>query len=127
MVFSTISRFRYLLSDSTLIDNCGILYIVNYKELLERGTFKEAQPDNVIYIRTASFPIVGTRCCILYNVLDSKKGLNIEDLILEDIAIVEGFYINIVLEARLTKAGLQYIGLDYSLQYGMQQKNVYIK
>ena len=42
IVFSTISRFYYLLSNSTLIDNYGILYIVNYKELLKRGTFKEA-------------------------------------------------------------------------------------
>ena len=52
---------------------------------------------------------------MLRNVLDSKKGPNIEDLILEDIAVVEGFYVNIVLEARLTKARLWYIGLDCSL------------
>ena len=127
MVFSTISRFHYLLSNSTLINNYSTFYIVNYKELLERGTFKETQPNDVIYTRTTSFLIAGTRYCILYNILDSKKGPNIEDLILKDIAIVEGFYINIVSEARLTKARLQYIGLDYSLQYRIQQKNIYIK
>ena len=127
MVFSTIGRFRYLLSDSTLIDNCGALYMVNRKELLEQGTFKEAQPDDIIYTRTASFPIVGTRRRVLCNVLDSKKGPNIEDLILEDIAMVEGFYVNIVSEACLTKARLQYIGLNCSLQYRTQQKNVRIK
>ena len=126
-VFSTINRFRYLLSNSTFIDNYSAFYVVNYKELLERGTFKEAQPNDVIYTRTASFPIVGTRRYILCNILDSKKGPNIEDLILEDITIVEGFYINIVLEACLTKVGLQYIGLNCSLQYRIQQKNVYIK
>ena len=42
IVFSTISGFYYPLSDSTLIDNCNILYVVNRKELLEQGTFKEA-------------------------------------------------------------------------------------
>ena len=42
VVFSTIGRFCYLLSNSTLIDNYGALYIVNRKELLEQGTFKEA-------------------------------------------------------------------------------------
>ena len=35
IVFSTISRFYYLLSNSTLIDNYSVLYVVNYKELLE--------------------------------------------------------------------------------------------
>ena len=52
---------------------------------------------------------------MLCNVLNSKKGPNIEDLILEDVAVVEGFYMNIVLEACLTKVGLWYIGLDCSL------------
>ena len=35
IVFSTISRFYYLLSNSTLINNYSVLYIVNCKELLE--------------------------------------------------------------------------------------------
>jgi hypothetical protein len=35
-----------------------------------------------------------------------KNSRNIEDLLLKDIVVVKGFYINIVLEAYLNKKGL---------------------
>jgi len=42
---------------------------------------------------------IGTR--VLKNILNSAYRPLIEDLILKNIIIIEGFYINIILEARL--------------------------
>ena len=62
--------------------------------------------SNIVYIGIALFPINGYSRYIIYKVLDSKNGSNIKDLIFEDIALIKGFYINIVLEARFRKAGI---------------------
>ena len=102
----TINWSRYLYSNSILVDNYSALYIVNNKDLFELGTFYKAGDSNIVYASTASFPIDGYGRRVIYKVLDSKNGSNIEDLILEDIALIEGFYINIILEARLRKAGI---------------------
>jgi len=42
---------------------------------------------------------IGTR--VLKNILNSTYRPLIEDLILKNVIIIEGFYINIILEARL--------------------------
>jgi hypothetical protein len=47
-----------------------------------------------------------------------KNGRNTEDLLLKDIVVVKGFYVNIISEARLNKKGLWYLGLDSSLRVG---------
>ena len=60
----------------------------------------------MVYAGTASFPINRYSRRVIYKVLDSKNGSNTEDLVLEDVALIEGFYINIILEARLRKVGI---------------------
>ena len=87
-----------------MVDNYSTFYVVNNKDLFELGTFYKAGDSNIVYASTTSFLIDGYSRCIMYKVFDSKNGSNTEDLVLEDIALIEGFYINIVLEARLGKA-----------------------
>ena len=60
----------------------------------------------MVYASTTLFPIDRYSRYIIHKVLDSKNGSNIEDLVLEDVALIEGFYINIILEACLRKAGI---------------------
>ena len=52
------------------------------------------------------FPILGKGKCIIKNVLATNAGQNIGDLELLNIYIVKGFYSNIILEAKLLKAGV---------------------
>jgi len=42
---------------------------------------------------------------VILKVLVSFKGTNSKDLILNNVAVIKGFYINIVLKALITKAG----------------------
>ena len=87
-----------------MIDNYGTLYVINNKDLFELGTFYKAGDSDIVYISTTLFPIDGYSRCIICKVLDSKNGSNTEDLVFKDIALIKGFYINIILEARLRKA-----------------------
>jgi hypothetical protein len=43
---------------------------------------------------------------------------------LNDVAVVKGFYVNIVSEARLLKAGVWYYRLDCSLCFGTERNSV---
>ena len=43
---------------------------------------------------------------IILKVLISSKGTDSEDLILNNVAIIEGFHVNIILEILITKAGV---------------------
>ena len=89
-----------------MVNNYSTLYIVNNKDLFEPGTFYKADDSNIVYASTTSFPINRYSRYIIYKVLDSKNRSNTEDLILEDIALIKGFYINIILEACLRKVGI---------------------
>jgi len=41
---------------------------------------------------------------VILKVLISFKGINSEDLILNNVIIIKGFYVNIILKALITKA-----------------------
>jgi len=43
--------------------------------------------------------------CVIFRVLISSVGADTEDLVLNEVIIVEGFYVNIILEALIVKAG----------------------
>jgi len=42
---------------------------------------------------------------VILKVLISFKGIDNEDLMFNNVAVIKGFYVNIVLEALITKAG----------------------
>ena len=66
----------------------------------------KAKPDECVEARTSSLPIIGRGKRVLKNVLDRARGLNTKDLVLSDVVVVEGFHVNIVLEARLRQVGV---------------------
>ena len=97
---------KYLLLDSILYNNCRAIYFVNFKSLLEPGTFKPAQYNKAVEYRITTFPILEKEKRILKNIFTTGKEKNIGDLELLDICIIEDFYSNIVSEVRLLKAGV---------------------
>jgi hypothetical protein len=115
---------RHPLSASTLLDNCGAMHLVNDKSLLEPGSFKPAGPHEFVECGSSSLPITGRGKRVIKSILNAAQGPRTEDLELNDVAVVEGFHVNIVSEARLLKAGVWYHGLDCSLRFGTERNSV---
>ncbi len=97
---------RHLLLASTLIDNCGTIYLVNSKDLLEPRIFVPVTLDKTVKARLLALLILGYSTCIIKRVLHRVSGPNTIDLILKEVAIVKGFHVNIVSEACLLESGI---------------------
>lgn len=80
--------------------------MVNSIKLLVLGSFKRSNGLATVKAGTTSFPISRTGKRVIEKVLIGARGVNTVDLTLEDIVVVEGFYINIISEARLLKTGI---------------------
>ena len=105
-VYAMLDFARHLLSASTLIDNCGAIYLVNSKDLLEPRTFVLVTLDKTVKARLLVLLILGHSTCIMKRVLHRASRPDTTDLILKEVAIVKGFHINIVLEAYLLESGI---------------------
>jgi hypothetical protein len=104
-IYTTLDFLKYLLLESTLFDNYNVTYLVNNKERLNKGSFVKLLIELVIKAKTSMLLITrhGTRTFKgLFNKRDSKRV----NLVLRDIVIVKGFYINIVLKALLFEKGV---------------------
>jgi hypothetical protein len=64
---------------------------------------------------------------LIKNVLTELNGLNICDLILSDVIIILSFYINIILKARLIKAGVWYSGANAILRISIVDNSFIVK
>jgi hypothetical protein len=122
-VFATIEYRPYPLSDSTLFDNCGALYLVNSKDLIIAGTFRSSGPNNIVEAGTQSIPVVGRGIRLIKGILNRLNGPKTVDLKLSNIAVVEGFYANIVSEALLREKGLWFNRLDDTLRFRTEGNN----
>jgi hypothetical protein len=81
------------------------MYLVNNKERLDKGSFVKLLVELVVEAGTFILLITrhGTRTFKgLFNKRDGKRV----NLVLRDVAVVKGFYINIVSEALLFKKGM---------------------
>ena len=105
-VYATLDFSRYLLLASTLLDNYRATNLVNNRALLVLDTFIKVRVDECVEARSLSLPILGRSKHVLKNILDRVRGLQTEDLVLKDVVIVKGFYVNIVLEARIRTIGV---------------------
>jgi hypothetical protein len=86
---------------SILINNYRALYIVNNKFLLIPSLLVYSKANKVVKVGLSLILIKGKGTYLLKGVLDFKGVigvLDIRDLELINIALVEGFYINIILE-----------------------------
>src|SRR5205807_9725786 len=104
--YSTLNFSRHLLSLSTLFDNYGLVYLVNDADELEPDSFTLAALDEVVEVGSLALPILGRSRRVLRDILKHPKSSKTIDLELENVVLVEGFHINIVLEALLLKSGV---------------------
>ncbi len=117
----------YLFLDSTLLNNYRAVYLVNSKEMLVPGLFRKLGVADFVNIGTQSILIISRGLRVIKNYLVGEKGPNTQDLVLLNIVVIEGFYINIILEALLLKAGLWFSRKDYILKQGELGNSVVIK
>jgi hypothetical protein len=101
-IYTILNFLKYLLLENTLFNNYNIIYLINNKERLNKSNFIKLLIKLIIKAKTFIFLI------IRYSTYTFKKLFNKKDnkrvnLILCNIIIIKGFYINIVLEALLFK------------------------
>jgi hypothetical protein len=88
-----------------LFNNYNTIYLVNNKERLNKGSFVKLPIELVIKAKTFILLITRHGTCTfkgLFNKRDSKRV----NLVLRDVAVIKGFYINIVSKAFLFKKGV---------------------
>jgi hypothetical protein len=104
-IYATLDFLKHLLLESTLFNNYDVIYLVNNKERLNKGSFVKLLVELVVKARTFVLLITrhGTRTFKgLFNKRDGKRV----NLVLRDVVVVKGFYINIVSEALLFEKGV---------------------
>ncbi len=105
-MYATLNFSAYPFLDSTLLDNYKAVYLVNSRDLLVQGLFRKLGVSDYIEAGTQSILIIRRSSSVIKNCLAGENSLNTQDLVLSNIVVVTGFYINIVLEALLLKSGL---------------------
>jgi hypothetical protein len=122
-IYATLDFSKHLLLKSTLFNNYNATYLVNNKERLDKGSFVKLPVELVVEVKTFILLITrrGTRTFKgLFNKRDGKRV----NLMLYNVVVIKGFYINIVLEALLFKKGVWVYKLDSTLCKGTKQENI---
>ncbi len=78
--------------------------------------FRKLGVSDFVKAGIQTIPIIRRGIRVIKNCLLGKTGANTQDLVLSNVAVVEGFYVNIVLEALLLKAGLWFSRIDCLLR-----------
>ena len=79
------------------------MYLVNSKDLINSSTFIKAKINNYVKAGITSFLIIRYSTHIIKNIVNRPIELYTKNLILYNIIVIKGFYINIISEARLAK------------------------
>jgi len=82
-----------------LLNNYSIIYLINSKDLLKLKSFTKASFNKCVEASSLSLLILGHSKRLIKKALNSIASLNLKDLILSNIIIIKGFYINIIFEA----------------------------
>jgi hypothetical protein len=93
---------KHLLLESTLFNNYNTIHLVNNKERLNKGSFVKLLIELVVEVGTFILLITRRDTRTFKGLFNKRDGKRV-NLVLRDVAIVKGFYINIVLEALLFK------------------------
>jgi hypothetical protein len=97
-IYTTLDFLKHLLLKSTLFNNYNTIYLVNNKKQLDKGSFIKLLIELVVEART--FILLITRhSTYTFKRLFNKRDKKRVNLVLYDIVIIKGFYINIILEA----------------------------
>ncbi|OAF55182.1 hypothetical protein VC83_08403 [Pseudogymnoascus destructans] len=84
-VYTVIGQ-KHPLSESTLLDNCGAVHIVNCKDLLEPGSMIYPSTPEFVESGTTSFAIVARGTRIIRKILHGLSGPQTADLILNNVS-----------------------------------------
>jgi len=90
---------KYPLSASTLLNNYKAIYLVNNKNLLKLRLFVKASYNKCVEARSSSLLILRHSTKVIRRALNSISGLSSANLVLSNIIVIKGFYINIILKA----------------------------
>jgi hypothetical protein len=120
-IYAARSFSRYFLALNTLLDNYGLLHLINDKHLLVPESFRSIY-DKYIEAGIISFLIKGYKTRIIKNVIKNLDGSTF-NLILYDVAVVNNFYCNVMSENRLARAEVWFCGFDATLRTGNLQEN----
>jgi len=82
-----------------LLNNYNIIYLINSKELLKLKSFIKVAYNKCIEASSFSLLILKYSKRVIKKALNNIASLNLKDLILLDIIIIKGFYINIISKA----------------------------
>jgi hypothetical protein len=92
---------RHKLTNSTLFNNYSALNLINKILKLKPGTFIKAIKTETIKSGLGALSILRHRTYILKGILNRASSNSKRDLILKNIAVVKGFYTNIISKAKL--------------------------
>jgi hypothetical protein len=106
-----------------LFDNYDIIHLVNNKERLDKGSFVKLLVELVVEARTFIFLITRRGTYTFKGLFNKRDGKRV-NLVLRDVVVVKGFYINIVLKALLFKKGVWVYKLDSTLYIRTKQENI---
>ena len=115
---------RYLLSQSTLLDNYSTIYLVNSKNLINSSTFIKAKINNYIKAGITSLLIIRYSTYIIKNIINRPAGPRTKDLILYNIIVIKEFHINIISKACLAKKKAQYYKYNLIIRLGDYKENI---
>ena len=106
-IYTTVLDFsRHLLTNYTLLDNYRASNLVNDKKLLVLSSFVKLTSNEYVKAGTSRILILRRSKRLLLKVLEGLDRARTTDLVLNDVVIIEGFYVNIISKARLLEAGL---------------------
>jgi hypothetical protein len=102
-VYSTLDFLQHLLSESTLLDNCNAMHVVNDVQMLNERTFIKELPRCTVKARSSSLLVIGRNTYTIKSILNRKNSK--VDLVLRNMVMVKGFHVNIMFKALLYKKG----------------------
>jgi hypothetical protein len=104
-IYATLDFSKHLLLESTLFNNYNATHLVNNKERLNKGSFVKLLIELVIKARTFIL-LISRRGTYTFKGLFNKRDSKRVNLVLRDVVVIKGFYINIVSKALFFKKGV---------------------
>jgi hypothetical protein len=122
-IYATLDFSKHLLLESTLFNNCSVTHLVNNKERLNKGSFVKLLVELVVEVGTFMLLITRRSTRTFKGLFNKRDGKRV-NLVLRDVAVIKGFYINIVSEALLFEKGVWVYRLDLTLCIRIKQENI---
>jgi hypothetical protein len=104
-IYATLDFLKHLLLKSTLFDNYSAIHLVNNKKQLDKGSFIKLLIELVVEARTFILLILRRGTYTFKGLFNKRDGKRV-NLVLCNVVVVKGFYVNIVSKALFFKKGV---------------------